>query len=78
MQEVVSGLRGVTVEVERFAIKYKTCPVADAMNEMAKGLGGNLEELCSRTLRLVQNVFRQRLRKLGRWLVDTQTYGLCC
>ena len=45
-QEVVSGLRGVTVaEAERFAMKYKTCPVADAMDAMAKGLGGNLKEL---------------------------------
>jgi len=45
-QEVVSGLRSVTLaEAERFAIKYKNCPIADAMDEMAKGLGGNLEEL---------------------------------
>ena len=45
-QEVAVGLREPTVEeFERLVKKYGTCPVADAMDELMKGAGGNLEGL---------------------------------
>lgn len=45
-QEVIAGLREpMLAEAERLIARYKTCPVADAMDELMKGNGGNLEEL---------------------------------